>query len=619
MKKTLLFAFLLSLFMQAAIAVPAKPGPIKITQGDGSPLTIRLYGDEFFSYTTTNDGYQIRQASDGNYYYFTPSSATRAAVQIQAHEPAMRTAAERAFLSTITVGGDLSYIAQGQMNAMARRAELGSAIAASKGSSDTRANALAPKGLVIVVQYADIKMQPGRTIGDFTALLNQEGYSLNDGTGSSRDFYNESSMGKYNPEFVVCPQIITLPQPRAFYGANDANGNDINPRQMILDACIGADQYINFADFDTDGDGYVDNVFVYYAGNNEAEGGAAESIWPHRWVAANNKGAAPAFDGVKVWDYACTSELRGKEGINTLAGIGTFTHEFGHVLGLPDLYDTDYEGSGGVSPGLYTISTMCSGSYNNNGCTPPYFTALERWLLGWNKLKELNAGTITIGPINTENDAWKISTNNKDELYIIECRDDSQGWDKYLQGRGLLIYHIDRSKDHLMGGISAYTRWENNAINNTPNYECAKLIEGGGYNSAAGRGNPESLFYPGSTSNTSFSPTSYGGRDNSGKPIKMELTNIKWDNAQITLTALSTAPYGAIPNIRPSYTTGETFTPKTTTMPEPTSSVEWLIDGATIAADVPYTFQSAGKVKIVCKITYPDNSVETITRIITVQ
>lgn len=617
MKKTLLFAFLLSLFMQAAIAVPAKPGPIKITQGDGSPLTIRLYGDEFFSYTTTNDGYQIRQASDGNYYYFTPSSATRAAVQIQAHEPAMRTAAERAFLSTITVGGDLSYIAQGQMNAMARRAELGSAIAASKGSSDTRANALAPKGLVIVVQYADIKMQPGRTIGDFTVLLNQEGYSLNGGTGSSRDFYNESSMGKYNPEFVVCPQIITLPQPRAFYGANDANGNDINPRQMILDACIGADQYINFADFDTDGDGYVDNVFVYYAGNNEAEGGAAESIWPHRWVAANNKGAAPAFDGVKVWDYACTSELRGKEGINTLAGIGTFTHEFGHVLGLPDFYDTDYTGSGGNSPGLYYISTMSSGSYHNDGCTPPYFTALERWLLGWNKLTPLKEGALTIKPINIENDAWMIPTQDEDEIYIIEARNNAEHWDKYIGSPGLLIYHIDRSAAHIRGGISAKQRWSNNSINNVPEQECAKLIESGGFmpNLAS------ELFYPGSKNVTQFTSKSYGGKDNGGFPIKFGLSDISWDGSQISLTVMrggSTSPYVGIADIKSTYTTGSSFTPKAINLAETPTNVEWIIDGAAAEQDIPYVFQKAGKVRVVCKITYVDTSVETITRTVTV-
>lgn len=617
MKKTLLFAFLLSLFMQAAIAVPAKPGPIKITQGDGSPLTIRLYGDEFFSYTTTNDGYQIRQASDGNYYYFTPSSATRAAVQIQAHEPAMRTAAERAFLSTITVGGDLSYIMAGHMRAAAKRAEMGAANAAHKSSVATRANnELAAKGLIIVVQYADTKLQQGNTSASFTALLNEKGYSLNGGTGSSRDFYKASSMGKYDPEFVVCPQVITLPQPRAFYGANDANGNDINPRQMILDACTGADPYINFADFDTDGDGYVDNVFVYYAGYNEAEHGPAESIWPHQWAVAPNSSLAPSFDGVKVWTYACTSELRGNEK-NIMAGIGTFTHEFGHVLDLPDFYDTDYTGSGGESPGLYYISTMGKGSYHNDGCTPPYFTALERWLLGWNKLTPLKEGALTIKPINIENDAWMIPTQDENEIYIIEARNNAEHWDQYIGNHGLLIYHIDRSAAHVMGGVTAKRRWETNSINNVMGQECAKLIEAGGFMPKL----VSELFYPGSQNVTQFTSKSYGGKDNGGFPIKFGLSDISWDGSQISLTVMrggSTSPYVGIADIKSTYTTGSSFTPKAINLAETPTNVEWIIDGAAAEQDIPYVFQKAGKVRVVCKITYVDTSVETITRTVTV-
>ena len=100
----------------------------------------------------------------------------------------------------------------------------------------------------------------------------------------------------------------------SYYGGNDSDGNDKNPRQMVIDACTQAfNNGVDFAQYDTDNDGYVDNVFIYYAGYNEAEGASANTVWPHRWTLAN---ANTTFNGKIVYDYACTSELKGKSGTN---------------------------------------------------------------------------------------------------------------------------------------------------------------------------------------------------------------------------------------------------------------------------------------------------------------
>lgn len=623
MKKILLVISLLFL-MQAAIAVPAKPGLIKVTQADGTSLTVKLYGDEFFSYMTTADGYQIEQQSDGNYYYFAPSM-TRSVAKVQAHEPAQRTAAERQFLSLLPIGGDVNYISMGFEQAKLMRAERANSTPKSTPAPYlNRAevkNELATKGLVIVVQYSDIKLQSEHTITSFTNLLNQKDYSLNGGTGSSRDFYRESSMGTYDPEFVVCPQVITLSNPRKYYGQATKTANDIRPREMIVEACIGADPYVDFSQFDSNGDGNLDNVFVYFAGNNQAEGATSDAIWPHQWVVANLN---VVLDGVRIWNYACTSELRGANS-TTLAGIGTFTHEFGHVLDLPDLYDADYEGSGGVSPGLYYISTMCSGPYNNNGNTPPYFTALERWLLGWNTLTELTEGEHTLKPINIENNAWKISTSDPDEFYLIEARDGTKGWDKYIVASGgLLIYHIDRSAKHRMGGVLASDRWKNNSINDSPTNECAKLIESSGYNVdvSSSDATQDVLFYPGKNNVRGFNASSYGGVDNSGTKIVTGLENIYWNGSELQFTAVEgegKVKFAAIKFDKTEYREGSSFTPALKNAGDDIVSQEWVIDGQSVAEGDSYTFSKVGKTTVICKIYYTDQSVEVITRILTIR
>jgi M6 family metalloprotease-like protein len=98
---------------------------------------------------------------------------------------------------------------------------------------------------------------------------------------------------------------------------NDKNGDDKYPAQMIVDACSAADAAgLDFTQYDTDNDGYVDNVFVYYAGFNEAESSDANTIWPDRWsVSEAGISSGITYDGKKIEDYSCTSELKGSSGI----------------------------------------------------------------------------------------------------------------------------------------------------------------------------------------------------------------------------------------------------------------------------------------------------------------
>ncbi len=314
-----------------------------------------------------------------------------------------------------------------------------------------------PRSLVILVNFADKNFVVKNEKQAFTNLLNEKGYSANGGTGSARDYFSDASNGIFAPQFdVVGP--YTLPQNMEYYGGN-VNDNDKNPRQMVLDACRLADEAgMDFKQYDTDNNGVIDNVFIYYAGYNEAEGGGDNTVWPHRWSMPS--GSNYRFDGVQVWDYACTSELRGSTGSN-MCGIGTFCHEFGHVLGLPDYYHTAEDKNT-----LGNWSIMDGGAYLNQGRTPPTYSAYDRFYLDWLKPVELKvAQNVSLEPLLSSNQAYIITKDGNHnmigndpqprEFFVLENRQKT-GWDAYLPASGMLIWHIDYLKN----------AWDNNSPNN---------------------------------------------------------------------------------------------------------------------------------------------------------
>ena len=110
----------------------------------------------------------------------------------------------------------------------------------------------------------------------------------------------------------------------------------------------------------------TEDVNVVYAGYSEASTGNGDDMWPHSWTLDE---FSLTIDGIIIDAYGCSAEFVGAEG-EKMDGIGTFTHEFGHVLGLKDMYDTDeYTDGYGLDPGDYSI--FASGRYNNKSRTPP--------------------------------------------------------------------------------------------------------------------------------------------------------------------------------------------------------------------------------------------------------
>ena len=455
---------LLCLTSTSLFAVPAIPYPVEITQPDGASLTIRLHGDEHFHYTTTEDGYMIVKNQQDFYVYATVSQfgEMEASTRIARNAHA-RTAVDASFLRSLDVAGELARLRNvanvKQIQKVAAQQELNQVQRTPKTGS--------PKFLVLLIEFSDRAFVNRSTAQTrYSNLLNEQGYSANSSTGSVKDYYAASSYGKFTPVFeVIAP--VTLSQTAKYYCNNDG---EFVP-QMVIDACNAVNSTVNFADYDNDGDNYVDNVLCFVAGWDRAQGAAdATNVWSHRWAVQpgyNYSGTqlSTYFDSKRVFDYFVTSELRGSSGTN-MVNIGTFCHEFGHIIGLPDYYHTDSDKNT-----LSTWSLMDSGNYNNVSRTPPAFSAYDRFFMGWLTPEEYFTGTKTLYPLSqlttppTTGQAYLLSASsahnligsnpNPSEFFILEYREKT-GWDAYLPTAGMLIWHIDYNA----------TIWSNNTVNN---------------------------------------------------------------------------------------------------------------------------------------------------------
>lgn len=522
MKIKVLFVVIISILLQiifiSVYAVIADPNPTQVTQPDGTLLTIRLHGDEFYHYRTTEDGYLIKQNAEGYYTYARiNTNGILTETQIIARDVFKRSSSDVQFLNTVNKTEQIQGV-NNVSNRVRKQANLDNPqkVFPSNGS---------PKSIVILVNFSDKSFVTTSTNTAFTNLLNQENYSANGGTGSAKDYFMASSYGKFSPNFeVVGP--YTLPNNMAYYGANDVNGDDVNATQMIVDACsLAYNAGLDFSKYDTDNDGVIDNVFVYFAGYNEAEHGPDYTIWPHRSSVvpgANYSGtkASITFNGKLLYDYACTSELRGSAGSN-MCGIGTFCHEFSHVIGLKDYYHTTDSKN---KPTIGSWSLMASGNYLNDGRTPPTYSVFDRTLKGWLTPQEINSPAelfllpIYQGktqPANTNNQAFQLSGGaNPYEFFLLEYRKKT-GWDSYLPAEGMLIWHID---------IVA-NAWSSNSVNNyTGTTQTAESHMGVFLESSAGWSpSPTSVGSPfPSEIYDSFIPRTWSGVD-----INRTITDIK--------------------------------------------------------------------------------------------
>lgn len=539
MKKILLTVAVASGLALTAAAVPAKRIYRTVTQPDGTTLTITKVGDERIHFTLTDDNRLVVQDQNGQYNYARADVATGTFVNtgIKALNAAMRPASQEYLTQDISTI-DIESFRQARMKANPEHVlEPTRTVTPQSLKAPTKAAALPQtglglfsgnfpstgkiKGLVILVEYQDVKFNTGYSVDAktyFNNLLHQKGFSEYGGTGCAVEYFEEQSGGLFQPEFDLYGPV-TLPYKQAYYGGNDSGGDDKNPHLMIAHACEILDSSVDFSQYDNDGDGYVDNVFVFYAGQGEASYGDDNTVWPHSWNVSSG-GYNCKLDGKIIDRYACTNEWE----YNTPDGVGTFIHEFSHVMGLPDLYTTDYGSASALTPGAYSV--LDYGPYNNNGRTPPAYSIYERNAMGWMvpRLLEDQAETISLEHIATSNDGCIIQTENTNEFFLLENRQQS-GWDKYIPGHGMLIWHIDFNQ----------SIWNRNIVNNSSSHQYVDIVEAGGTannaNTVTMRGYP----WPGTSAKTSFTATTSPAMKSwAGTAIDVPLTDIAENNGIIT-------------------------------------------------------------------------------------
>ena len=513
-----LFTTVLATAMAATTiwAVPAKPGLKKtVLLADGSSVELTLHGDEHYSFYTNDKGIPC-QTKDG-------------ALQMMNFEEVGKQWTSRR----------QQRQAQGQSSASKAPRRVGTA-GVTIGER---------RGLVILMQFADVPFVTENPQQTFSRYFNEEGYSENGAIASVRDYFIKQSYGQLTIDFdVVGP--FTTNQKMEYYGGHytDAQGdhNDAHPVLMVSEAVDAAhDAGVDFRKYDWVNDGEVGQVFVIYAGYNEAQGADANTIWPHEWVlAAENR--TKKYNGVTINTYGCASELRGsgKPDRNgnisaELDGIGTACHEFSHCLGLPDMYDTQ-----GDNYAMAYWDVMCAGSYNSNSNIPAGYTSYERWFSGWMEPTEINSMTRVTGmaPLAEKPEAYVLyNEKNRSEYYLLENRQPVD-FDQGLYGHGLLILHVDYSQ----------SAWESNSVNTIAGHERMTIIAADNnyvqtLNGMAGDPFPGTRGVTELTNYTTPAATLYNNNVDGTKLMSKPIDNITEDVAAKTVSFVVCRPELPVP------------------------------------------------------------------------
>jgi M6 family metalloprotease-like protein len=469
-----LFIFLL-VINHTALGVAAYPFPVEITQPDGTKITIIQRGDEFVKWAQTVDGYSIMRNSNKIYEYV-KLDANRDMVPsgIAVRNLSERSASDLQFLMNTPKGLTYSTSQMGMMKSI-------SAIQKS-GSERTFPTTGARKLICILIGFTDKAFTKTKT--DFENLFNQVGYAVDGANGSVSDYYKENSYNQLNLAVTVAGPYMAAHN-MAYYGANDANGHDVNPGALISEAILLADPTVDFTQFDNDNDGTVDEVCVIYAGYGEEYTGVSpDAIW------AQASAIAPIpVDGKTASRYSATCELRGNSGTG-FTRIGVICHEFGHVLGARDYYDSD-NATNGQYDGTGRWDLMGNGNWNNNGITPAHHNPYTKIFdYNWASATTLTTGS-TILLNNAEqnsNSFYRINTATAGEFFLIENRQ-QQKFDSFIPGHGMIIYRVDKTYIDAQGNL--------NVVNSGSHQRMYPVC-------ANATGNP---------------PTDYGVINNSGMPF----------------------------------------------------------------------------------------------------
>ena len=439
MKRLILSLVMLAVTAVTLHAARALSEPFTAVQPDGTQLEVTLYGDEHASWLATSDGVLLVERHNAYYVAAVNDNGTLVATALLAHQPRQRDAQEQELCRQQQQRRALFYDQTARTQQQARRAQVTSA------SYFPHQNS--PKCLVILVNFSDVQFKSDDPKAQFEQYFNGEtqenmGHNEQNNLVGVREYFKQSSMGKFTPEFTVFGPV-TLPETQEYYGQDSGSTKDVNFTQFCKDAVAAVDSEIDFNDFDNTGDKKAELVCIIYAGYGQSvSGNPASTIWPkcgYRGIETQ--------DGVTVSYFNCSSELFRVSKGDDINGIGLFCHEFSHGMGLPDHYATNSNAYlDNQSPEFWDL--MDYGEYASNGYAPVPYSAWEQSAMGWITLTELTESqtVFPFTPTLSGGTAYKFGNGaNDEECFLIECQMPTDTQQRKLgcyRGQGLLAWHI---------------------------------------------------------------------------------------------------------------------------------------------------------------------------------
>lgn len=303
---------------------------------------------------------------------------------------------------------------------------------------------------VVLVNFKDAEFKINKPKEAFEQLFNSDtqadlGNRNDRNYGSVAQYFHDMSHGAFTPKFKVYGPV-TVDKPETYYGGTRENDNsDEEPRLLVKDALKLVEDQVKENDitsFCSDGK-TIDCVYIVYAGLGQNDGGDGTTVWANCWT---TDGAT--LGGKKVRWYTMSGELspwKIKDGtIPAVNGLGVICHEFSHSLGLPDMYPTATSAYLNNQEMEYW-DLMDGGEYTYNGFRPTAYTAFEKEQMGWPvDIKTLDSNASVTMTTSTEQGgtAYKIVNPQNDKEYLMLEYIQRKGWNKYLFGNGLLVYHV---------------------------------------------------------------------------------------------------------------------------------------------------------------------------------
>ncbi len=439
-----------------ALGVPSSPVPTEYTQPDGTKVKIYQRGDEWLHWNETEGGYPVvfdKTSGFWKYAVFKNGELRATDYAVGSVNPdsvgiprkvGRLMKAKR--LSILSKNPPLRYSASGTMgqrNTLVILVDFNDQTHDANNTPDAYKNEFFSDSFGSVKHYFSTVSK-----GAFTIVPAQES------SGTSNDgVVGWLQLGQNHPQ---CQTISTQ------------SGIDCHSK-LAKDAILASDQYVNYSQFDSNGDenitpdelGVIIVVAGYESATQACNNVSNNRVWAHQYGFASNP---PVVDGKKVIYYSMFGERQciqaaGGNVVTYRATVGVMAHELSHLFfGLPDLYDTDYS-----SEGIGELGLMGGGSWGRKslsdypGSTPVYpvsWTITKA--LGWKNPQTAQASALQQN-INvyeyagSQGNVVKVTTKNASEYFLISYRTPKSGtYDEGLKGFGISkggieILHVDES------------------------------------------------------------------------------------------------------------------------------------------------------------------------------